>query len=235
MKLDYQYIDDFLNGRLSERETQQVENHLKTHPLDAEMVANVADALQEGKSVEELVKLEGVFRKNLKEPNKATKPLRWTIAAAIALLMASGLWFFLDSGSSPSELYMAHYEPYEDMLTTRGVDHNVEAMEFYNDGDYAKAETSFSEALNHAEGNKLLLVYYGLSQFENDRKTDALATFEQILSDNAASSYHELGHWYSAMIYLSMDNIEEATRHLQLVKGRSSRYTKKAEDILEAI
>lgn len=234
MELDYQYIDDFLKGKLSERENQQIEHHLKTHPLDAEMVANVADALQEGRTVDELAKLEGVFRKNMGTQRKVRKPFIWSAAASIVLLLASGLWFVTNNTGSPTDLFGEYYKPYEDMVTTRGVDSPMEAMEYYNKGEFAKAEELYANLVSQ-NSNKLINVYYALSQFENNRPKEALKTFGEILNDQSASDYYELSHWYSAMIYLSLNDAENAKKQLQLVKGRSSVYTQKAKEILESL
>lgn len=235
MDLGYDRINDFLNKRLSDREMEAMERHLKENSLDAEMVANVADALQQGKSIEELKQLNNWFDQGIKQTTRKKKTgggIRIRVAAAAVLLIASGLWLTMGGKPTAYELYESHYAPYRDMVTTRGQYAHDEAMKLYNHGDFKQAEIAFAKVVKNPESMSVFRLYYSICLFENGKNQEATASLKLLLASTDDAAVQEPAHWYLAMIYLSDEQVESARKELTLLLNYSPYYANKAKELL---
>jgi tetratricopeptide (TPR) repeat protein len=228
-----------------EEQYEQIERYLREEMTPAEradfalMLAN--DAVLKKEMVlhaglqglarrEEFVQsLSGVARDHFAaEPVQAAgsrRLLYWSAAAAVVLLAAIGIFLMQSpSKSSSQELFMAYFAPYDvpTALRSEGSLHTGEAsrqaFERYSQKDYAAAIPLFSQALEDATGNKMLLVFSrGICYLATDNTPQAEHDFQMVLDDNNSLFVDQAG-WYLALTHLKAGQTEAARAALRSVR-----------------
>lgn len=188
---DFDRIERFILGTLSVDERQKFEKELESNP-------DLQKALYQQKQLINAVEAEGLkadldsIHHELYEStvNKNNRPLYFSIAASIAVLIGFSFWYF-GQNDSQSELY-AQYS-YTDpglpvpMSATDSYDF-YDAMVDYKTEDYQAAINKWEILLKAEPQNDTLNYYIGASYF-NMESLDQAKPFLQTVSDNTTSSF----------------------------------------------
>jgi len=152
------------------------------------------------------------------------------IAASLTLLIAAGLWFVNNSGSStPDELYASHYE----FPAALGVVRGSEAADDYNKALVTYNSKKFEDAISllNQSDNPRAKFYMGISYLELDNPSSAI---EQ-LTDYGLNPIGDLPYQYFlGLAYLKSGDIAQGKLTLQKI-GESQGYWTEAQDIINQL
>ncbi|MEM9674636.1 MAG: hypothetical protein ACFB15_11705 [Cyclobacteriaceae bacterium] len=241
-----QRIQDYLADALEGEELKDFENQMQQDPELAAEVAgyqNLERGLH-GIGVEhlatEISAWEADYQQAQTTETKAV-PFRpyYAVAAAITLLIVTGIFLFWNPTPDMAELYAQHYTPYEDMIldrsdATEGTQELlVQGMEAYNNQQYAQAEERLQEYLTQAPDQYGAALYLGIAQLETDRFEAAEASFTTALQD---ANFEQQAQWYLSLLYLKSDQPEETLTALQTIANSPQHYkNREATALLEEI
>lgn len=238
MELSHKKIAAFLKGELPADEMAQVNEHLANDPLDADLVAHIADALEAGERIESLeAKAKQVERASFRVGGNATKRntsvLKW--AAVILVLILPGLYFLTKQPDSDS-LYTAYFSPYQDVVTVRGTSEDSWnlIMGHYNKGEYEQAGNLMSNLDSTEKAQPFFQLYMGITQLSTNKVSDAQRTFSSMVS-NKENLYLEHARWYLSLTYLRLGDTSQAKLVLKSLCDSSTFYEEKARQLLTAI
>jgi tetratricopeptide (TPR) repeat protein len=160
----------------------------------------------------------------------------YAIAASLAIFVLVGIFYPFGKSSYP-EVYAEYFKPYANLFepTVRGnagTNKRSEGFSAYENGDYQKAITVFSDLLKEKKdpGIMLLSANANLALGRTDNA-------EGILQD-LISSFDELdiqGKWYLALCYLRNEQKDKSIKVLQELATTDSSYASKAKALLEKI
>lgn len=206
---DSRLIDKFLRSQLTDSERKAFESKMDDSDFKDEVdfrkgLISVAERAGNEKFhqilAKESRKLDG------KKPKKKKGSL-YLLIALIALLGLFGLWTILNSSEeSPEEIYMAHYEPFPNLIapTERASTDNLtgveKALSAYDNGEYSKAVSIFDTL---SDGNEDVRMYHAISLMEEEQMHRA----EQLLMSITASktaNFNQAAEWYLCLLYLKM-------------------------------
>lgn len=153
-------------------------------------------------------------------------------SAAAMLLLAFWLIPSLMT-PDPAQLYAANFKPYPDLYTqmSESTDPVQEAIEPYNEGDYASAVESFEEILQKQADDYLVKLYLGVSLMESQKAPAALTVFDDIIENDL--NYKEAAEWYKALTYLKANQVEQSKAQLEIILAQKGHdYHKRAAKLL---
>jgi hypothetical protein len=169
----------------------------------------------------------------LRESNKNSTYKKWLAAACVLVVVGIGLMFFFDK-SSPNELYLAHFEPYPNVVNpiTRG--ENKESLMdktffAYDNGNYEEAAAGFGKLFDQT-GKSHFLFYQANAFLANEKPEKAIPLMEKQLAFN--DGFTEKSKWYLALAYLKTGETEKAKRFFAEITERNSYKAEEAENIL---
>jgi tetratricopeptide (TPR) repeat protein len=150
--------------------------------------------------------------------------LYWSIAAAVVLLAAVGIFVLQQPARSSShELYTAYFTPYEVPTALRSegslyADADArQAFSLYSQKDYAGAIPFFSKALEHAPGgNSLLVLSRGICYLAAGDTRRAEQDFQEVIGDSN-SLFTDQAQWYLALTYLRAGDTDAARAGLRTI------------------
>ncbi|NRB52550.1 MAG: tetratricopeptide repeat protein [Saprospiraceae bacterium] len=160
------------------------------------------------------------------------------IAASIGLLVW-GYWY-LNTKTWEEQLVAEHLNFYEVVSSTRGPGGEnsmllVEALNFYNDGKWKRAQTAFQQLYEQSQAAEYLL-YQGVCALKSGEPLTAITLLEEftdhveefpILKDGAA--------WYLALSYLQSKQVEKSKLILNAELKNSNEFSKEVEALLRQI
>lgn len=157
-------------------------------------------------------------------------------AGSIAAILVLGLFVITKSTKNidSEHLYVA-YKNWNELpsLTLRDGDSEIaKAEKFFRQKEYSKALVIFQnyQIENKENLNSQVLMYTGITQLELDQNEKALLSFKKLAQSNSLDA--PKAHWYLALTYLKMKNIEEAKKELQKLITASNGYKKQSTDEL---
>ena len=160
----------------------------------------------------------------------------FAIAASIALLIG---YFIFNSSEGSLKIY-SQYNDWSTLpsLTTRGNSDDgilVKGEDAFLAKDFIKSEHYFDTFLkNNAELNPSVLVYHGISNLELENYDEALKAFNKLIESNTLD--RSKGYWYKALVYLKMDDRDNAVKQLDIITSNVSYYNYSlAKEILEKL
>jgi len=172
--------------------------------------------------------------------NVQISPRKWYYYAAAATVGIAiiGALIFNSFNQSPEQLFTAYFKPYPNMFeaTVRGnsvsTPERREAFQAYEQGDYQKAATLFTELLktNNEPGILLLL---GNSNLILGNVEEAKKNFITLNKD-----FDELdmqSKWFLSLCYLKSGDVERARAILKELGDTEVSYATKAKELLEKV
>jgi hypothetical protein len=182
------------------------------------------------KSVE-MINLLGV-RNDIEKIIKAGSPPRklyahrtvWlSIAASLALIVVVVLFKNRSQGDSTASLANSYYQPYPDLVATRGTATALSAaLEVYSKGDYGQA----LQLLKKNTSSDTTIFYSGICYISLSKPDSALYMFDKLTSQ---SLFYSQTSWYSAIALLLKGDSETAADRLRQIKSQQFRYAESQE------
>ena len=257
-----QLIDDYLNDALNLNDRKQFEERLNQDSDLQRLVAlNKQMRLQYSDNDWDFIKdtdnalvtqLEAYFKsykgqkdKDLlqkinakyKKEDKPVMPLkRYAIVGIAASLLIVFGYVFFNKEQSNSELYSEYsdWSNLPSLVTKEAVQNKVlaDAETAFINEDYKTAISNFENYLEQQEDvNANVLIYYGLSQLELNKHEQSIKIFDQLLRSNSIDK--SKGYWYKALVYLKIDDRENAKKELRsILKDANNFNYNKAQDLL---
>lgn len=222
-------FDGFLHNDLSKLERENFEQRLK---LDIGFKAEYEDYLK-GVEIVELIgirkDLNYIFEESKKQ-NFLAKRIVWMPMAATLLLAALSLVFWNKlSMDSNQTLFLTYYQPYPNIIASRGIADNVElALQSYSENDFSKAEQLLG---NLPIVNDTILFYQGLCRLSLNQADSSLVLFRQL---KESSVFYQQISWYSAMAFLLKGDSRAAHISLKSINEGQFKYVESRE-VLEKI
>lgn len=244
----FNHIDQYINGKLSDAETKAFEQQIQANPSLAEEVAlhqELGQFLSDTQGIALEAQLTAVgeqFSQAYQQKNtpKSGVSFYWIAAAGLLLFLSIAWWF--TSPKSSEELFAAHYETYVSDELERS--NNTisspleEALKAYSNKNYPTAQKQFKTQLDvsTATPNNSNLIRFHLAMIHMEQKEYAPAqTYLNKILANDTSLYHQQAHWFLALIQLKTEQPQAAKQSLQQVLNISSKgkYAHQAKQLLQ--
>lgn len=229
-------IERYVLGQMSEEERSDFENELRAN-------SRLQDLVSESQTLKEVIRSEeniAVFQDTLKtvvqEKRKSPSYLRWWGAAAAMVFCVSAIiWMHqANQTSNPSELVLAYFEPFPDVLTSRDQGDSLVslAMTAYGVGDYIQAISILKSIEN--DDSSLFRFYIGVSYQATGDYEKALDIWEELEESPERSLKFDI-KWYKALALLGLNESERAKPIVQELVNQPSSVQSKARMLLEEL
>jgi hypothetical protein len=237
-----QQIEDYLNHNLSESDRQNFERRISE---DQELAAMVKD-LQE---IEEGLHAVGMdhFKNDLRQWEQELAAQNYSVgwkrylavAAVITLVIIPAVYLFIAKKPTSEELFLAYYEPYDEMITSRGNANDslgillADGIEAYNQGAYQRCSELLQSYMIERPDDHRVALYLGIAQLEIDQKELAEANFIRAQQD---PGFKQQAQWYQALTYLKFEDNKKARDMLNSIITSENHYRKaQAERLLDQL
>ena len=163
------------------------------------------------------------------------------VAAAVALLLATGIYFYTSREVSSEILYTQYYQQYPDMFTKRGDSvtggikekHLLAGIDAYNSKNFEVAVTHLQNYLEAAPERKGIALYLAISQMELNQFDRAAGNFKLAREDPA---FRQQALWYEALLNLKAGKVGKSQAVLKEILNDKHHYRKsQAEKLLNAL
>lgn len=245
--MNFNRIEDFLDGELTEDQLQEFENEL-LDDLDLQMELDLHREVDAAIMEQDVMDLRSKLEAIEPPPNSTQKRRikflnKWNIAAAsLALLLGLGsLIYLIDSKSTYSndKVYSNYYKPYNVVINTRSSDVAIDnllvnALKSYESKDYRTALTLFREILDKDSTNITSNFYSGISNLEINEYSKANKNFTRVLR-HKNNLFIEQSEWYLGFCYLMTNEREKAVKQFHIIAKGNSFYKTKAQEILNRL
>ncbi len=234
-------IEQYLSGNLREEELEQFKNTLKSDQRLARRVKDL-QAIESGLHALGMDHLMQDMKKWEKDIKLSQPPVTaWkkylAVAAVITLILVPAVYFFTSKSPTSEELFLAYYEPYEEMLISRSNTSDslgillAAGLDAYNRGAYQRCTDLLKSYLQQQPEAYRVALYLGIAQLEIDQKQSAEKNFLLAQNDPA---FEQQAQWYQALSYLKFGEIPKARDILQSISTSESHYRKdQASDLLK--
>jgi predicted Zn-dependent protease len=247
-EINYEIINQYLEGELSGEALLSFEQELKTNP---ELVKELAlykmineDMSEHSRQEQEEQDLTGNLKKlnekYFNEPSgKVIRFSRWWYAG-IAAAAAAVLFFVIRPFAGPEfnnqKLYAYYMNDIESLSGgQRGNPADsllVKAADFYNQKDYTKALPLLKDILTSKPDETQLKLAAGICYLQTGRFDSATAVFDEIA--NGTSVFNNEAVWYKALAALNQNRLDECYRILEKLPAEASSY-KEAKKLMKKI
>ena len=162
--------------------------------------------------------------------------MKMAIAASVVVLMGVALWFNITSSTDGPELFAAHFEPYDMVITQRSLegpkDQVLEtAINNYDDGNYQESEKQFSNLAEINPDEPIMRIYECISSLATGNSKSSIDCFDNLLNIPALA---EQSRWYLGLAYLQDGNGKKAAEVLSQIGEKEYKYAE-AKEILNLI
>lgn len=229
-------VEEYLKGNLNETEKSDFENLLendnelrKAYQTHIENIA-VVQAAGMGITRNKIGNLnEGIIRH---EKNRRIRFRSLLAAASITILMAVVFFLRFQGSSTPDNLYLTYYEPYDAVMNIRGENDDshqkwTEAVRLYNDGNYEQAGVAFTGISSWDNRFQYPAKFYAtICDLETGigGLDKTVIGFKSVM--DTSPMFSEQAEWYLAMSYLKYEAFSETKEVLNSIAGSESHYKK---------
>ena len=148
--------------------------------------------------------------------------IRWLIPATIAATMAIGYLFMPAEGTTPQDIYAAHFEPSEISFSTRGESSEVilsKVADLFNAGSYDSTIGLIEKLSNDVQSDDKVIYAKGVSLIASQHHEEGRALLEKL-----PALYGDEVSWYKALSFLKENNKKEAINALSAISPKFNRY-----------
>jgi tetratricopeptide (TPR) repeat protein len=239
-------IEAYIDGDLSPLEQLELEQSLvKDRSLASELrlVQDINLALEEDEILDLRLTLAGIAATETASALRRRRiipefrPWGIRVAASVAILLASSLWYFYGFRQAPEDLYADYFEPYPSLYAVRSANQPIEtaeivrAMEPYVKGDFIQAQANLELLLKRDAGRIDLMFYLGICEMKLNETGKAVSTFEFVIhSGNQVFINH--AQWYRALALLADGRIAQAKDAFRQIVKMDNSFSKDARRIL---
>ena len=197
-------------GQLSNDETKAFEQRFETD-MEFQKSYHEYKDLFEVISVAEKQELKNHL-KTLSEPS-AKKYRYWLPIAATILFLVGAFWMYRFN-AQPQGLYETYFDTYPNVIapSTRGSEPlNVleKAYRSYDSGAFEAAALEFEKHLEN-QANSEVSFYHAMALLNSGRLGEAKTILESLPKDDSDFAFTDETQWYLALIYLKLENTEQA-------------------------
>lgn len=155
------------------------------------------------------------------------RTLYWSMAAAVALLAAIGIFVFAPQ-PSPGELFQDYFTHYEvpavlrsdkPLYETAGAQ---EAFMMYQERNYTQAIPGFTKALAQAPNDMLMVFCRGICYVATGDTDAAVRDFDAVIKENN-NLFVPQARWYLALAHLKAGRAEAARAELRVLDDAKAR------------
>lgn len=208
------YIEQYLEGSLSDVEKANFEAKLKTEPelatdyelhLAAYELVTSNGALQ----IKEILKRHETGKYNYSN----ARLVKIILSVAAVVLMLTALFFLIPSKNSTAEdsLFATYFTPYRDPVVARGEGGPSGIRELattaYRSRDFASALSFYRQLADPTPVDRF---YCGLSALQTTDTEIAISMFKEVT--RLESDYTQQASWYLALSYLKAKKRDEAEK-----------------------
>lgn len=158
-----------------------------------------------------------------------------SIAAGVAVVTAF-IFFLRKPDYTTTELFASYYEPYENLIISRGEGDDIilkRAMDAYDNQNYQRAVSLLQPYLEANPNEMSAALYLGIAQMELSNYGEAESHLMEALNDPL---YQQQADWYLALLYLRMDEVSKLSKTLQKIITMGDHYKEKeAREILGSL
>ncbi|MFC0606059.1 tetratricopeptide repeat protein [Winogradskyella pulchriflava] len=221
---EFEKIEAFINGQLSEEDLSTFENKLKNEDgfkAKVEDIKAILNGIETQAMKEQLDEFHTEISSNeevafVNEPR--AKSLNWKRIAIAAILIIGLGSFWLFNGNSNDRLYAKYFTPDPGLPTTMSSNEDnyefYEAMVNYKQGDYKTALTKWKTLQNKKPNNDTINYFIGVAHLANKNENDAISFLENAIEDSNFPLLND-AFYYLGLAYLKTGNIDKAKANLQ--------------------
>jgi hypothetical protein len=235
-------IQDYLNNNLPDSERQDFEKRMTEDQELASMVRDL-QAIETGLhavAMDDLVKDMQQWEQGLAVQKHAVGWKKYlAVAAVITLVLIPAVYLLTAKKPTSDELFLSYYEPYEEMLTSRGDTADslgillADGMEAYNQGAYQLCSELLQTYLNQRPEDHRVALYLGIAQLETNQMELAESNFQKAQQD---PSFKQQAQWYQALSYLKFQERDKARNILNVIATSDDHFRKsQAESLLKQL
>jgi len=221
-----EYIEAYVEERLSKEERQRFEARLQSDPILKEEY----DAYRATMKLLEFMAADDLkqSQRTSTTPDQNSFPLkRWAIAAGILFLILGGLILFANITYSNERLAAQAYNAPNLTSIVRGgqlSEAENEAVQAFLSDDYEKTIEILSPTSEENTDAQFLI---GLAYLKNEQAAQAIIAFQNILGE-PINERQESTEWYLTLAYLMNDDPEAAKTYLEQILSQpaNSNYDK---------
>jgi len=232
------HIKSYLEGSLEGEELQQFEDRLKH---DDNLAEELAEALiVQHNRVNLKDRLEGIHSGMQRVSESRNQSERWSMAAAIAIIcVITVVLNLIQPMGWSNSLYRMHFETAPPIAKLRdpgsaSVASLEEAMSFYINGDYVRAEKAFASLAQEQQKEvyNYYLVQSMLASLEPDYQ-EALRILDSLVAQKGG--YYQQTLWYRALVHMKMGNLRDAKRDFTALSDQAGYKSKESNEILKQL
>ena len=230
-----QLIEDYLLNRLNDTERMDFEKALQQNRSlrnELELQALVIKGAQSNGRDQLKSRLQRIHQQEFPATAKTRRlwPLISKIAAAVLLLVISGVFLFNGEAPTAQQLFAQNYETYSLSLASRDAAKNetlAQLNKLYRQKNYKAALPLFDKILESEPLNARMLIGAGISHLELDQLAAARDRFSAIIAANDLR-LQDMARWYIALSYLKEGQPKNAKTYLNqiLSKPKAGQYEK---------
>jgi hypothetical protein len=234
------YIEEYLNHKLSKEEREQFDEKLKSDEDFANeveehaLLLNSFDEIQARKLLIRFGNIERELEGGKEKQFGFPVYLKW--AATVSILAVLALVLYLYTYNSNKDLFLTYYTPYPNVESpiSRSDTGGEAIWRLYENGDYKAAYEHFEQTIALNEADLSSRFYLGICALELNKLTVAEEAFARVVADKDGN-YTEQAKWYLTLTYLKADKKEKAIQGLVEIVNDSSSYSERAEALLNEL
>jgi len=228
----FELIERYLMQEMTAQERAEFNTKINDDPVLSAQVEEVKETLLGIESASLRAKLDDfheevnpVRKLNESETNgKVSKNFKnrfAIIAVAASIVLACGVFWFMDQGSSSDTLYAKHFTPDPGLPTTMSTtsEYNFyEAMVDYKRKEYGTAIKKWEQLLPEKPDNDTLNYFLGVANLANGDEVKAQKFLSTALNNQDGFLKSE-AYYYLGLAYLKGGNTEQAKENFKLSKS----------------
>ena len=235
-------ITAYFEGTLSQEDQRTFEDLLKRDMeflKEFQFQKELQSALQNEERRKTKIFLNSLENTSSNKGTKIGRLVPWFAAASIVILVGLGSWFYFFNSPkiNTQELYAAYYKPYENIVhpLERGKQlEDLESRAFlaYELEDYQLAFELFKE-LGQQKNDSYIAFYNAIVLMQLGNFDEAISLFNGYIQND--SLLNDRAHWYLALCYLKLNDLEKAKKELDLLIQLKSFNLEKAKELKEKL
>lgn len=238
-------IEKFLENQLSDKEKVLFDRWMaedSSFKKEVSFQQNLKKAIQ-SKNQDDFKILIGKIENEIdsKEVKKNRKfPTKWLVAASFLFLFALSFLLQNKYHYDPEVLFNQNFQPYRNVIfpINRGIENNPQqdkkliAFRAYENGNYQKAVTYFSELYENTH-EPYYLFYKANALLKLNKPKEAIPLLKEHLQTN--DTLKNKSNWYLALAYIKSKDTQDAKEQLRKIIASKSYNYQKAKKLLKKI
>ncbi len=225
---DFESIEKYVSGKLSNNELIDFEKKLIAEPLLQQNVEEhkiMVNAIEKQSLKNKLDDFHRGIDKNRSDIKTLKKPSyiqKYVIAASIAILIGIGGFWYSTNLNTNQKIYATYFKPDPGLPTVMGTSNNYhfyDAMVNYKQGNYVTAIEKWEKLLITKPQNDTLNYFLGVAQLADKNQVKAILYLQKV-SDK--SIFIDDTHFYLGLSYLKNSELEKAKQSFEKSKNQKS-------------